>query len=59
MRDNIPLMWSHYSNKHRGFVVEYDLTNISEEDIDILSGLFVVNYSKDRVRVASFRYTKI
>jgi len=51
MRDNIPLMWSHYSNKHRGFVVEYDLTNISEDDIDILSGLFVVNYSKDRVRL--------
>ena len=49
--DNIPLMWSHYSNKHRGFVVEYDLANISDEDIDILSGLFVVNYSKDRVRL--------
>ncbi|WP_026391868.1 DUF2971 domain-containing protein [Haploplasma modicum] len=50
-RDNIPLMWSHYSNKHRGFVVEYDFINISDEDIDIMSGLFVVKYSKDRVRL--------
>ena len=31
-KPNIILMWSHYSNKHQGFVIEYDLKDIFEDN---------------------------
>jgi hypothetical protein len=47
-RSDIPLMWSHYANKHTGFVIEYDFTNLSIEDAQKLGFLFKVKYSQWR-----------
>lgn len=41
--DNI-LMWSHYSNKHTGFCVEYDIL----QNLDVVSKVFPVIYSEER-----------
>lgn len=43
--DNI-LMWSHYSNKHKGFCVEYDLKKMKSVDARLM--LFPVLYSNKR-----------
>ncbi len=45
---DIPLMWSHYANKHTGFVVEYDLNKLSIQDAEKLAFLMPVKYSKYR-----------
>lgn len=47
-RSDIPLMWSHYANKHTGFVIEYDFANLSVEDAQKLGFLFKVKYSHRR-----------
>jgi len=47
-RSDIALMWSHYAKKHTGFVVEYDFSNLTEEDAQKISFLMKVNYSKFR-----------
>lgn len=47
-RSDIPLMWSHYANKHTGFVIEYDLNNLSIQDAEKLAFLMPVKYSKNR-----------
>lgn len=43
--DNV-LMWSHYSNKHTGFCVEYDFSRC--KDLDALIRLFPVQYTNER-----------
>lgn len=45
-KPNNILMWSHYSNKHRGFCVEYDLRKMHSIDARLM--LFPVIYSKTR-----------
>lgn len=49
--DNL-LMWSHYANEHKGFVVEFNSENdffmLKEEDNYIYKGIQKVNYSKIR-----------
>lgn len=42
---DIPLMWSHYANKHEGICVEYDFEYSDEILIDCL---FPVNYKNER-----------
>lgn len=42
------LMWSHYSSKHTGFCIEYDLNRFSKEEIGLTAGLLPVIYSTDR-----------
>lgn len=45
------LMWSHYANKHIGFCLEYDFTQIdySDDVALLLLDLFPVLYSNERV----------
>lgn len=57
-KPDIPLMWSHYADKHRGFVVEYDISQIDEEDIDKILYLMPVNYSKTRPKINVFELQK-
>jgi len=45
---DIPLMWSHYANKHSGFVIEYDLSKLKIEDAEKMAFLLNVKYSKYR-----------
>jgi len=45
--NNNALMWAHYTNKHKGFCVEYDLAKCS----DLLVFLFPVIYSKERAHI--------
>lgn len=45
---DIPLMWSHYANKHTGFVIEFDLSKLSIQDAEKLAILMPVKYSKYR-----------
>lgn len=48
--DNL-LMWAHYSNEHKGFVVEFDSENDffkMKDDNYIYKGIQKVNYSKIR-----------
>jgi hypothetical protein len=47
-KGDIPLMWSHYANRHTGFVIEYDFSNLSVEDSQKLGFLFKVKYSQRR-----------
>ena len=47
-KSDIPLMWSHYSDKHTGFVVEYDISSLTDADADKLPFLMNVIYSKKR-----------
>jgi len=50
-KSDIPLMWSHYSNKHKGFVIEYDITNLSNEDAEKIPFLMQVKYDNKRPRL--------
>lgn len=43
------LMWAHYSNKHKGFCVEYDLSKT--KDNDFLINLHPVIYSNTRASI--------
>lgn len=56
---NLPLMWSHYANKHRGFVVEYDFSNLSEEDAQKLVFLMNVKYQMKRPRLDPYDLQRI
>ena len=52
-RNDSPLMWSHYANKHYGFCLEYDFTPTitAKRYRDLLAAqlmLFPVNYSEER-----------
>lgn len=40
-----PLMWAHYSNSHKGFCIEYDLSRLPE---GYRHGIFPVIYSNER-----------
>lgn len=43
------LMWAHYANKHKGFCVEYDFSNVPDDDF--LINLHPVIYTKERPSV--------
>jgi hypothetical protein len=42
-----PLMWAHYADSHKGFCVEYDFSNVKEDDLLPLP----VTYSKQIVKM--------
>lgn len=35
-----PLMWAHYADSHKGFCIEYDFSNASEEDLLLLPVIY-------------------
>lgn len=42
------LMWAHYADSHRGYIVEYDLTSLTHQrDLDFARRLFPVVYGND------------
>lgn len=41
------LMWSHYADQHKGFCVEYDLSEL-EADADVINHIFPIFYSTTR-----------
>ncbi len=43
-----PLMWSHYTNKHKGFCVEYDIDILTENNPKIAGQLLPVIYLDNR-----------
>lgn len=43
------LMWSHYADSHKGFVLQYDFTSLQE-----LPSIFPVIYSKQRVDASNY-----
>lgn len=49
--DNM-LMWSHYANNHKGFCIEYDLSNIDCQN-DIFHNLFPVIYCRNRLDITN------
>ncbi|MBS5844034.1 MAG: DUF2971 domain-containing protein [Clostridiales bacterium] len=48
---NNALMWAHYSNKHKGFCIEYDLEKT--RNTNFLINLYPVLYSKKRATIPS------
>lgn len=50
-KSDIPLMWSHYSNKHKGFVIEYVISNLSNEDAEKIPFLMQVKYDSKRPKL--------
>lgn len=47
------LMWSHYSDSHKGFCIEYDLSHrFPENDQSTISGFFPINYIKGKLDVS-------
>jgi len=50
-KSDIALMWSHYAKKHTGFVIEYDLSNLSIDDAEKITFLFPVKYSTRRANL--------
>lgn len=57
-KSDIALMWSHYANKHKGFVIEYDLTNLTVEDAEKLSFMLPVKYDNKRPRLDVYNLQK-
>jgi len=52
------LMWSHYADNHKGFVIEYDFKTLDiEKHQDVLWGLHPVNYVEDMINLKD--YTKV
>ena len=55
--DNI-LMWAHYANNYKGFVIEFDneheYFNLKDRTIDHFGSIRKVNYSDERPNVATF-----
>lgn len=48
--DNI-LMWSHYTDNHKGFCVEYDISNRDLQNDDFINMLHPVVYTKDFLNI--------
>ena len=42
------LMWSHYTQNHEGFCVEYDLKRLKDDPLNILEHIFPVLYTEHR-----------
>lgn len=57
-KSDIALMWSHYANKHKGFVIEYDLSNLTVEDAEKLSFMLPVKYDNKRPRLDVYNLQK-
>jgi len=57
-KSDIALMWSHYANKHKGFVIEYDLTNLAVEDAEKLSFMLPVKYDNKRPKLDVYSLQK-
>lgn len=57
-KSDIALMWSHYANKHKGFVIEYDLSNLTVEDAEKLSFMLPVKYDKKRPKLDVYSLQK-
>jgi hypothetical protein len=57
-KSDIALMWSHYANKHKGFVIEYDLSNLTPEDAEKLSYMLPVKYDSKRPRLDAYSLQK-
>lgn len=57
-KSDIALMWSHYANKHKGFVIEYDLSNLTPEDAEKLSFMLPVKYDSKRPRLDAYSLQK-
>lgn len=57
-KSDIPLMWSHYANKHEGFVIEYDLSNLTLQDVKKLSFMFPVKYDNKRPKLDAYSMQK-
>lgn len=56
---DLPLMWSHYANKHKGFVIEYDLTKLTSNDVLKLPFLLNVKYQSKRPRLDPYELQKL
>lgn len=61
-KDNI-LMWSHYANNHKGFCIEYDLSEaknnylkLNEEEKNTFNNLFPVVYSENRKEIINYNF---
>lgn len=57
-KSDIALMWSHYANKHKGFVIEYDLSNLAVEDAEKLSFMLPVKYDNKRPKLDVYSLQK-
>ena len=48
------LMWSHYANLHKGFCIEYEIPNYSNENAHLFHNLYPVIYSEQRKSVLPY-----
>lgn len=46
------LMWSHYADNHKGFCIEYETSDFSDDNKHIYSNLYPVIYTDKRVDLA-------
>ena len=46
------LMWSHYANEHKGFCIEYEVPEFSDESKELLTSIFPVIYTDKRNNLA-------
>lgn len=47
------LMWSHYANKHKGFCIEYEIPEFSDESEKLLRNIYPVIYTDTRNDLSS------
>jgi hypothetical protein len=52
-RNDSVLMWSHYSEDHRGFCIEYDISKLGPDD-SVCKSLYPVVYSNDLSYLGNF-----